>query len=329
MNPPLKKDGVEADHSRHPGQVMARLTEPAPETPTRLAVIADPHVAVRSTGTSKLYGRTMFHFEAAIDDIRGRGVDAVVSVGDLTKDGEPWNFEAVETAVSRLTVPFYSVPGNHDVPKSTDDHDSVSVDAFADLYAPDGVGYPFHTSVNGIDIIGLNTAGRQDRLFDTHDGAVTPGQLDWLAKTLQQAETPVVLMHHNLPGVHELYRSYRDTHAPEIAMVPTTRATEPLVETLVDGGRPPVLTGHYHIPATAVTDGIREVTAPGTCSFPQGYLLLDCRADGTTIRMVPLADSEGLVAAYLQRSNHSSAAAALSVMAAARLARFPLVNERC
>jgi len=311
----------------HDGRLMARLAAPAAEEPTRLAVVADPHVSTRETGTSKLYGRTRAHFETAIEDIRERNPDAVVSVGDLTKDGEPWNYEAVDEVLAALTVPFYSVPGNHDVPKGSDPHDAPPVAAFADRYAPGEQGYPFHVRVGGVDLLGLNSAGGDGRLTDTHDGAVDADQLAWLADALDRAAVPLVVVHHNLPATYDQYRAYRETVDDSLAMPPTTRNPEPLVETLAEGGAPLVVSGHYHIPATAVTEGVRELMVPATCSFPQAYLLFDIGPAGTTVRMIPVADGDGLREAHHSRASDSEAARALTSMAAVRLARFPLVDE--
>lgn len=51
---------------------MARLAGPTAATVTTLAVIADPHVGLRSEGTSKPFGRTEQQFNNVIDDIPER-----------------------------------------------------------------------------------------------------------------------------------------------------------------------------------------------------------------------------------------------------------------
>lgn len=305
---------------------MARLAAPTTDEPTRLAVVADPHVAVRASGTSKLYERTLAHFESAVTDAQERAPDAVLSVGDLTKDGEPWNFEAVDEILAGLDAPFYSIPGNHDVPKASDSHEALSITDFADKYAPTGQGFPFHVEVGGIDLLGLNSAGTAERLLQTHDGEVSADQLSWLKDKLAGVETPLVLIHHNLPEMYDQYRAFRDATDRELPMPPTTRNPGPLVDTLA-AARPLVLSGHYHIPATAVTDGVRELMVPSTCSFPQAYLLVDVGRHGTIVRMIPVADTAGLRAAHHRRASDSDAARALTAMAAIRLAQFPLVDE--
>lgn len=304
--------------------VMARLDRPRATTSTRLAVIADPHVATEATGTSKLFEYTRTHFERAVTDARRRGVDAVLSPGDLTKDGEPWNYEAVDDVLADLDVPFLAVPGNHDVPKASDDHEAMPVATFAERYA-DGK-FPFRTRIGGVDIFGLNSAGTDDRLFESHAGHVDEEQLTWLEDELSTAEAPLVLTHHNLPAVSEQIPHHRDTVEPEMAIPPVSRDTEALLSALDAAPPPLVLTGHLHLPATGVTDGVRELMAPTTCSFPQAYLLLEIDDDGTTVLFVPVADTDGLEYAHNARSTDSVTARGLTAIAAARIASFPLVD---
>lgn len=308
-----------------PGLLMARLGEPTAAAPVRLAAVADPHVATRAEGTSKLFEHTLGHFEAAIADIADRDVDAVVSPGDLTKDGEPWNADAVEGALEALDAPFYAVPGNHDVPKTGDEHDAVAVDTFADRFGPGA--YPFRERVGDLDVLGLNSSGTADRLTETHDGRVDADQREWLASALEDTEDALVLVHHNLPPVSDQIRRHRDRVAEEMAIPPTMADPEPLVDVLAEGGASLVLTGHLHLPLTGVDRGVREVAAPTTCSYPQSYLLLDVTPSGTDVRLVPVADTDGLETAHDRRVGDSTTARGLTSIGAARVASMPLATE--
>lgn len=313
----------QGDTDRTAGPVLARLERPAGPH-TRIAVVADPHVATRAEGTSKLFERTRAHFAAAVEDIGSRDVDAILSPGDLTKDGEPWNYEAVDGVVADIDVPFLAVPGNHDVPKEGDDHDALPVERFADRYG--GGELPFHVDVGGLDVIGLNSSGTRDRLYDSHDGEVPADQRRFLAGALADADRPVVLVHHNLPPIPDQVAAHREAE-PEMAVPPVMRDPGPLGETLAEGGADMVLTGHYHFPATGLYRGVREVAAPTTCSFPQSYLLCETTPEGTTVRFVPVADEAGLGLAHARRSADSVTSRGLTALAAARVASFPLVDE--
>ena len=305
------------------GPLMARLDAPAAEH-TRFAVVADPHVGVRATGTSKLFEYTREHFENALADIATRNVDAVLSPGDLTKDGEPWNYDAVDETLAGLDVPFYAVPGNHDVPKNRDEHDSPDVSWFAEKYGPGEI--PYHVELGGLDLIGLNSSGTSERLYESHDGQVTAESLEWLAETLDRAENPLILVHHNFPPVSDQIEAHREVE-PEMGLPPVMRDPEPFADVLAAGGAELVFTGHYHLPATGEYRGVRELAAPTTCSFPQSYLLCETSPEGTTVRLVPVTDETGLELGHAERSQDSVTSGGLTAIAAARLASFPLVYE--
>jgi Icc protein len=305
------------------GPLMARLDAPAAEH-TRFAVVADPHVGVRATGTSKLFEHTREHFENALADIATRNVDAVLSPGDLTKDGEPWNYDAVDETLAGLDVPFYAVPGNHDVPKKRDEHDSPDASWFAKKYGPGEL--PYHVELGGLDLIGLNSSGTSKRLYESHDGQVTAESLEWLAETLDTAENPLILVHHNFPPVSDQIEAHREVE-PEMGLPPVMRDPEPFADVLAAGGAELVFTGHYHLPATGEYRGVRELAAPTTCSFPQSYLLCETSPEGTTVRLVPVTDETGLELGHAERSQDSVTSGGLTAIAAARLASFPLVYE--
>ncbi|ESS12184.1 MAG: putative phosphohydrolase [uncultured archaeon A07HR60] len=305
---------------------MARLERPTAETETQLAVIADPHVGVRSEGGSKLFHLTETHLSNAVADINARNVDTVLSVGDLTKDGEPWNFDAVDGILEELDAPFYAIPGNHDVPKVSDRHETPSADAFANRYTPDG-GYPFYHRVGDVDIVGLNTAGTAEYLTDTHQGGIATTARPAAREAVENADDPVVLSHFNLPATFDRLRAHRDDVAPDMAIPPTTRDGPAVRDLLASGDPGVVFTGHLHMPGTVLDGSVREVMVPTTCSYPQAYCTATIGPGGTTVRFHQVAATTGLRHAYATRSRSSTTSSELTAMAAERLARFPLVEE--
>lgn len=306
------------------GSVMARLNQPKSDSLTRLAVIADPHLSTRADGTSKLFEHTVEHLQLAVDDIQARAVDAVVCVGDLTKDGEPWNYAAFDEVVAGLEVPLLAIPGNHDVPKEADEDESLPVREFVTRYTPGEL--PYTARVSGVDLVALNSAGDGDWLFDTHDGEVPPAQLEWVDRMLGSVENPLVLVHHNLPAMAAQVRAHRDAVEPEMGIPPEMRNPDPLLDVLGDHEVPLVLTGHLHLPSVAEQRGIVEVMAPTTCSFPQAYLLVEVGPEGTTAWFVPVVDHEGMLRGYHDRRDDSVTARELTAMASVRLANFPLID---
>jgi len=303
------------------GPVLARLDRPrAPAT--RLAVVADPHVADGAEGTWKVYHRTADRFGAALRDADAVEADAVVLPGDLTRDGHPPEFDRVDALLADCDCPALAVPGNHDVPKVTDDHASPDAAAFADRYA-DGE-FPVVRRVGGLDLVGVNTASADGRLQDTHEGGVFAAQLDRVDDALAAADTPVVVAHHPVAAPADHVGPF----APAPLHPPLANADG--LRTLLDRHDVPLLvTGHNHWPALGRTGGTWDLAAPASCSFPPAMLVLDVTPEGTTVSLVSLAERGGLEEAYRYAVAGSERSRAIADrITDGHLDAVPLVDEQ-
>lgn len=302
------------------GVLLSRLRRPVSERPTRLAVLSDVHVATRSEGTDKMFHRTEDRLCAAVRRIDAADPDMVLFNGDLTKDGEPWNFERFDEVVADLDAPFVATPGNHDVPKNFDDHQTPSVSAFEGNYAEP---FPFVSQVGGVDLVVLNSATVPDgSLADEHRGALSRPQLRWLDETLGGLENPVVAFHHNvtpaLPnsvGDDVFSRAYSLSNRAEV------------VELLNEHDVPAVLTGHHHIPDVERVGGVTEVTAPPSCSYPQAHILFDVDREGTTVCLVPHANEGEQREAYDALCSSSNPRRRFAGVASAKIRGAPLLED--
>ncbi len=314
--------------------VLARLESPSVSERTQIAVVADPHVSPRAEGSPMVYHQSGERLRTAFADANSREVDAVISAGDLTKDGALWEYEYFDEILEELDCPFFSVPGNHDMPKAPadeyeygDEHEAPPVERFERQYTPDGE-LPFVQQVGELDVIGLNTASMPDRsLARSHDGQLSADEIGWLDEALDRANTPVVLMHHNTPAMFEQFEDLRHWAYPEMTDPPVLRGPDPLVETLTDHEVPLTITGHLHNIGVAETGPVREITTPATGSYPQGYLLFEFDEGGTTVRYVPVADIEGMTEAHQARSTGGETSAGYASFASIRLASMPLVDD--
>jgi len=305
------------------GVVLARLRRPVSDRPTRLAVVSDAHVATRAEGTDKMFHTTEDRLRAVVRRLNAAepAPDLVLFNGDLTKDGETWNFERFDGIVADLEAPFVAAPGNHDVPKEFDDHETPPLSAFEDSYAPEPL--PFVRRFGGLDLVVLDSATFPDgSLADGHRGALSPSQLGWLEETLGKLDNPVVALHHNvlpvLPktvGNLAFRRVYSLYNRSEVLGV------------LEDHGVPLVLTGHHHIPDVERVGGVTEVTAPPACSYPQAHLVVDVNRKGTTVRLVTHADEEEQREAYDALSSASNVRRRFAGVAAAKLRGAPLLKD--
>lgn len=301
---------------------FARFTAPTTtDSETRLVVCSDMHVTPTDHGSTKVYHRTAERFRRALTDAESLGVDAVVCTGDLTKDGERTEFECVDEILEHSPVPFFAVPGNHDVPKTFNEQESPPIERFETRYTPGQL--PYHTRVGEIDLIGLDSAsGPGDDLEDGHGGYVTEDQLAWLEETLAEATTPVVVLHHPIAPVSthlELFE-HRDHYRLHNA--------EALLEVLTAGGVSLVLSGHIHWPFCWRAGDLRQVVAPATSSFPQAALLLRISPSGTEITVQPLADGNGLEEAYRHaRAGCARGQAIVESTESGYFDAFPVVDE--
>lgn len=302
------------------GPVFARFAQPRPETPTRLFVASDAHVTPTASGTWKLFHRTETRLRTAVDVAGDLSVDAFVLLGDLTKDGHDREYAVADDVLSGLSVPLVTVPGNHDVPKRWDDYVAPTATAFGERY---GVGpYPFRVTVGGLDVLCLDTASAGGRLSATHEGELGAAALDWLRATIDSVDQPVIALH------HPLFHPRRHVGPFPNGDFYRLRNAEALFDVLARRDDVLTLAGHLHLPTATVRDGVRELVAPSTCSFPPAGLLVESGPAGTTVRLVPLAGTRGMAEAYVRAAAGDAHGQGIaSYVDDGLLTRLPQVDE--
>lgn len=320
-----------SDHLSTLGPVLTHCDRPCLDDSRRLAIIADPHLAASGHGTWKLRHRSEQRFRTALDVARGdlAGVppaDAVVFAGDQTYDGRRAEFDIVDGFLADLDRPWTAIPGNHDVPKTFDDHEGIDLPTLSRQYlgaaeeTADGdsessASYPFVLHLSGLRVVCLNTAAPPDENYrETWGGAVGTEQLDRL-ETILNADpelATIVVAHHNLAALpeHEPAPPWNRFPADDAAAV---RAA------LQAANVPLAVTGHHHVPAVRTHDTLTELMAPAVCSFPQAILSLRIDANGTTVRLVPLADAAGIREAYWEAINGKPLGSEIAALVADRL----------
>src|SRR4051812_44330221 len=168
----------------------------------RLAQISDLHLSPPGTSEGMMMlaesGPLLERAVAAINALPD--LDAVLVSGDLIDDGTPATLDAAIALLNRLRVPWYAVPGNHDVAflPSADKLDRrrfykqilAAVPDGAAVYgdAPDQGSWT--TLIKpGVRLIGLDTNVPGDWW-----GRVDAGQLAWLQETLDAASEPLIVL---------------------------------------------------------------------------------------------------------------------------------------
>lgn len=308
--------------------LLARTSKPRARDPVRIAVLADPHTTATETGTWKLLHRTEEYLQRAVDDLEGdtvENVDLVIHAGDLTRDGRSEEFDRFDEIVGDLTAPSIAVPGNHDVEKSSDDHESPSLAEFKARYGVDE--YPHICDVGGVQVVALNSATTPDgSLRDGWGGAVSNTQLQKLRCQLPDLSDPIVVLHHNLFPQPE-----HPQGSPWDGFV--VHNSSEVVDVLAANDVPLVISAHHHLPSaihsnTTSEDTPLEVVSPAICSFPQAYLVLEIDRTGTAIRYVPLAEHDEHAEAWHAARTGEPVGVGIATMAEKRLQNIPLYDER-
>ena len=291
---------------------FAHFARPRSESPTTLAIVSDPHVSVDANGTWKMYHRTRTRFREALADIERQGADALVISGDLTKDGEKRNLDWVQSTLNDLSIPALTVPGNHDI---KEEHVARFERRFTDG------GFPVQLSLDSLDILGLNSA-MDPKAEDPEFDVVSDSQIDWLDETLPNTTDPIVVTHHNLPGLHAHIGDHGWAPHPPVGNA------DALLDVLSRHDVPLHLSGHVHLLSLVHNRGVRGLIAPPLSSFPQSYTLLDIDATGTTVRCRTTASRDGIEEAYSESQDHSVRSRVISGLNAEQLRNLPLVDER-
>jgi len=158
---------------------------------SRILQITDPHIAAPPRLVSNKLN-TIKLLEAAIDRILKDWkligpVDALVVTGDISDKGDLESYLAFKTQVERLPIPYYLIPGNHDLREPMRKCFSDSV------YIPDSGKINWVQDLNDLRIVGLDTLVPQSSA-----GALDDPTLDFLESALRGApqKPTLIAMHH-------------------------------------------------------------------------------------------------------------------------------------
>lgn len=122
---------------------------------------------------------TLDHFCKAIERIKDLdGIEGIFVSGDLSDDGSRWTYEFIDKAFSKIGIPTFCCPGNHD-----------NLDEFYNSYKPSFYNNCEMVELNGWNFIMLNSA-----VSGMSRGFFVPEKLTNL---IQQCKGPIaVILHH-------------------------------------------------------------------------------------------------------------------------------------
>jgi Icc protein len=245
----------------------------------RLAQISDIHMSRRPDEGMVFQAEAGRLLARAITQINALpGLDCVLVTGDLVDKGTPDELDDVLAQLANLRVPWYAIPGNHDVafrpnPDLLDRRrffEQVAAAAPADSDAYDGAAERGSWTIllkPGVRLIALDS-----NIPGDWSGEIDATQLAWLETTLDAASEPlVVLMVH-----HPLHKVFGGWERPEFAGQDWNKFfcnNGAEVRALLD--RYPqvrlVLTGHDHVSRIDQFKGRLHVAAPALSSYPLAF----------------------------------------------------------
>ncbi|MCP3955476.1 MAG: metallophosphoesterase [Desulfobacterales bacterium] len=264
----------------NPPPELAALPSKAPVYPeTTFAVISDPHYYDPRLGTEgkayqdylisdrKLLEESGEIIDTAVNEISSLSADFVIVCGDLTKDGEVVNHQALAAKLKRLVdsgKQVFVVPGNHDVENGeavrytgaqTEPVPNISAGMFAEIYRdfgyraalerdPDSLSYVVEP-VPGLWLLALDTCKWQENQpnHEPHiDGAYSAQTFQWIERMLMKSRNAgkavIVFQHH---GILEHYPHNKKFYS-DYMVADFERAGNMLSRFGVDL----VFTGHWH-----------------------------------------------------------------------------------
>ncbi len=203
----------------------------------------------------------------AIAEIVASKPDVLLIPGDLTKDGELINHQAVATMLEQVSakgIKVFVVPGNHDIANpeavhyigaGSEPEPSISASDFADIYEKfgyqDAIYRDSHSlsyvcePFNNVWVLGIDDCIYPDLQIPGKAniaGVIKPETRQWIQDRLAEATkkniTVLAMMHH---GLVEHYTGQQSLDNGYV-----TANWEATADALIDAGLRVIFTGHYH-----------------------------------------------------------------------------------
>ena len=222
------------------------------------------------------YDHDVETFKQAVSQINALGCDFVVICGDLVNHASDSSFNDFLDIVNGLTIPWYLVPGNHDVGLIPNDTTlSFYRKTFGkDYYAFENKGYAF--------------VATNSQLWKNHIGEESEMHDRWFKETIKKLgaeKSPVIVFGHfpiyiNHPGEEERYFNF-----------PADKRVE-VLDLFVENNVKAYLSGHKHETILNYYQGIQLVTGESTSKNfdkrPMGFRLWNISSDTIMHHFVPL-----------------------------------------
>lgn len=263
------------------------------------ALISDPHVTVPNPETGwmlrepvphepTMYQHSVELLERAIEEINALPeVDFVLCAGDLTKDSEPYNHDAVRELFSRFRKPVYCVPGNHDQPRPPHLRPVAHLDPAVRPLRTEELPWIYRDfGFQRGDVLAYSCAPTPDIHLvglcsakpDEDRGHIPARTLAWLEEELARKRDPnthvIVMLHHSIVD-----------HVPGERVNPTfswfhVENSDELKDILRCHRVRVTLSGHLHIQDIKEENGLYNIVTASLAGYPHAYRIFTID-DGT------------------------------------------------
>ncbi len=257
---------------------------PEIEKPLRFINLTDLHYSSRAARDDLVMSHSISRaIPSLVAELNKRhDLDFVILTGDLTASPSHGNLEMVRDLLEPLRLPFYVIPGNHDIPAKLATRDN-SYRPFSEVFQGHGPvpGQRFWSldPEPGWHLIGLDST-----IPGTWKGKVSGKQLKWLERDLKEnsAKNIIVISHHNLIAHHPLdeqglWKGYVARNAGSVRRIleafPSVRLA---------------VSGHHHLCAHRTWNGIPYITCPSVASWPCRYSLFQLDRNGIELTTNPI-----------------------------------------
>ena len=215
---------------------------------TLIAHMTDLHLRPRGLACFRVSDTNMFAERAirALNALTPKP-DALVVSGDLTDGSDPREYSVARSLFSRLDMPVYLIPGNHD---STDGMRRAMAD-YPGISDNPGEKICYAADIGAVRLIALDT-----HLPNDPRGRLGTFQLQWLDERLKENSRPTLIALHHPPALCGI------RHLDAIGLTDADALAE-----IISPHRhvERILCGHLHRPIIAGFAGKIMTLSPSTC----------------------------------------------------------------
>lgn len=231
----------------------------------KFAQISDVHYSDFEANTSfKLLTKTGEILDDAIDQVNHTpDIDFVMFTGDMINKPQQNQLLGFINHANQLCYPWYVVFGNHDISH----HGVLTKKAYNDILNGHSktvcqkLPYYSFCPKKGYKVIGLDT------IIDyqmTSQGEVSPEQLDWLKKELDNSRGDTIIIFTHVPLIEPFpSENHRLRNSYELKLL-LKKYDNPII----------VCSGHYHATKIFQESNILYISTPSLASYPNSFRII-------------------------------------------------------